>query len=158
MRSAAFALALVACVVAQVACTTDNTPCVSDCPALGGAWDIAFPDGGTPDPDADDCQALGVSLAPGTLEVVQRGAELDGTFEGEPLQGLLYETYEFSLLSRGDGGPDATSVRGRYLATGAPDAGLGQLQGTWTRTVRGAPNGGATQTCTLQRPFTASRQ
>lgn len=158
MRSAAFALAAVACVIAQVACTNDNTPCSSDCPPLEGAWSIDFPDGGAPDPDEADCAAMGVALTPGRLTVTQAAADLDATFEGESLSGLLYDTYEFTLLSRGDGGMQATSIRGRYVATGALDAGTGRLSGTWTRTSREALPGEASRTCTLRRAFTAERQ
>lgn len=155
MRSAPVAAAVLLCLVAQLACSNEDSPCTQDCPPLEGAWALRLADGGTPsDPDEADCTAAGITAGEGTLAIEQDGAGLEASFLGTRYSGLAYATQAFSLQSRADGGiGDTTVLRGRFVRTGAPDAGTGTLEGTLTRTARADAG-----LCTLLRSFRAERE
>jgi hypothetical protein len=73
------------------------------------------------------------------------------------LQGTLYQTYDFNLLSpptRTDGGTDTLSFSGRYIPV-LRDGGTAQLTGSFTGTYSRTPPQG-TQRCTLSRAYTAT--
>jgi hypothetical protein len=129
-----------------------GSPC-TNCPPIEGRYELEFAAGALP----ADCTALGVQLPKGPLEIERTGPQLNATVDGVELQGTLFQSYDFSLLSTAtaaDGGTDTLNFSGRYIPT-LRDGGTPQITGSFTGTYSRTPPQG-TRRCTLSRGYTAT--
>ncbi len=135
-------------------CGESAAPCTT-CPPIEGRYALEYGAGTIP----PDCTALAVALPEGPLDIQRVGSQLSGSVDGVALQGTVFSTYDFSLVSTvgpTDGGTDTLSFSGRY-ASARGDGGTGQLAGSFSGTYsRNTPQG--TRRCSLTRPFTATQQ
>jgi hypothetical protein len=137
-------------------------PCTTQCGQIEGSYELHLGDAGVP----ADCANLGVRLPEGPLAITRAGAQLGGSVEGVTMRGTLYQSGDFTLLGSRAGSPDggtgdstSFSFNGRFQAAredaGTPASLAGTFNGTYTRS--GGP-GGAARTCTVNRPYTATRE
>lgn len=137
-------------------CRTDNSPCVSACPPLEGSYQLTLDGAGS-----GDCGAMGLTQAGGVLQILQDGSSLSATFDGQPYDGIAYDTQDFTLNRTGTqpdgGGTDTASLRGTYLPPSSLDGGVDGLSGTFLRTVRDQPQTGPARTCTFDQTFSGTR-
>jgi hypothetical protein len=148
------AAALVTTATAVAAgCGDSGAPCTT-CPPIEGRYALEFEAGTIP----ADCASLGVGLPQGPLDIQRTGAGLTATLEGVPMEGTLYQTYDFSLLGTQpslDGGSTQFTVSGRYTPTRV-DGGMGSISGSFTGTyARGSAQG--TRRCSVFRAYTAAQ-
>jgi hypothetical protein len=142
-------------VILSPACgDSGGSPC-STCPPIEGSYELEFASGTLP----ADCAAIGVQLPQGALEIERTGPQLNATVDGVALQGTLFQSYDFNLLSpqtQLDGGTTTLSFSGRYVPV-LRDGGTGSISGTFSGNYsRTAPQG--TRRCTLARPYTATQE
>jgi hypothetical protein len=100
-----------------------------------------------------------VQLPQGPLEIERTGPQLNASVDGVKLQGTLFQSYDFNLLSAQtqlDGGTDTLSFSGRYVPV-LRDGGTGSISGSFSGDYsRTAPQG--TRRCTLSRTYTATQE
>jgi hypothetical protein len=148
--AAAFAITATAL---AAGCGDNGAPCTT-CPSMEGRYPLEFEGGTIP----ADCASLGVELPKGPLDIQRTGSGLTATLDGVPLEGTVYQTFDFTLLGTQaalDGGSTQFSVNGRY-APGRTDGGTGGISGTFTGTyARGSAQG--TRRCSIFRGYTATQ-
>jgi hypothetical protein len=134
-------------------CGDNGAPCTT-CPPVEGRYTVAFEPGTIP----ADCASLGVGLPQGPLDIQRTGAGLTATLDGVPMEGTVYQTFDFTLLGTQaglDGGSTQFSLSGRYTP-GRLDGGTGALAGSFTGAyARGSAQG--TRRCSLYRAYTAAQ-
>jgi len=127
----------------------------ANCPPIEGTYELEFIAGPVP----ADCTAIGVQLPQGPLEIERTGPELHASVDGQELQGTLFQSFDFNLLStqpQFDGGTTALSFSGRYIPV-LRDGGIAQINGTFTGSYTRTPPQG-TRRCTLGRSYTATQE
>jgi hypothetical protein len=134
-------------------CGDNSAPCTT-CPPIEGRYPLQFAEGAIP----AECAALGVGLPQGPLDIQRTGAGLTATLEGVPMEGTLYQTFDFTLLGTQpqlDGGSTQFSLSGRYTP-GRADGGTGGISGSFTGNyARGSTQG--TSRCAIFRAYTAAQ-
>jgi len=134
-------------------CGDSGAPCKT-CPPIEGRYALEFEPGAIP----ADCTSLGVGLPQGALDIQRAGAGLTATLDGVPLEGTVYQSFDFNLLgtqSALDGGSTQLSLSGRYTP-GRLDGGTGAIAGSFTGTyARGSAQG--TRRCSIFRAYTAAQ-
>lgn len=158
MSPRAIALGAAALLGAASACSASNSACYQSCPALAGQWWVTF----EPATDPPECQDIRATVQDGLLEIAQQTSSLSATFEGQTLDGIAYDTNQFTLdgFAAADAGErDAYSFRGTFTPSPSPDGGVGggALSGLYDATLQ---RQGATGpvTCHLVRDYSAARQ
>jgi hypothetical protein len=142
-------------VILSPGCGGSEGSACANCPPIEGTYELEFTAGPLP----ADCTAIGVQLPQGPLEIERTGPQLNASVDGVELQGTLFQSYDFNLLSpltQLDGGTTTLSFSGRYipvLRDGGTASITGSFSGNYTRT---APQG--TQRCTLGRAYTATQE
>lgn len=132
----------------------------TECPPMEGTYGLELQPGTTP----ASCDGMTVTLPEGPLVVSRQGSELTATLDGLTLSGMLYRTYDFSLVGNSlgqetDGGtrwPDSASVSGRYIPA-IGDGGVPRLAGDWQGNFS-STTAGNVRRCSVTRSFTAPRQ
>lgn len=135
-------------------CGNDANRC-TDCPAIEGRYRMEFGDAGTP----GECTQLGVALPDGQpLNIARTEDRLTGTAAGLSLQGSISTQGAFSLSGSSastDGGVSGTlSLAGSYTPP-VGDGGTARLAGSF---VGGFSRQGGPQRCSLNSPFSATRE
>ncbi len=129
-------------------------PVCNDCPDLAGAWTLTF-DAPEPKPCGD------ADVGSGTLELTQVGSSLTGTFGDVPLEGTIFQSWNFTLSGNQaaptDGGTGAGAGAGQVIhsLTGkfAPGQAALQTEDRLVGTYTAAYPGG----CTSSGTYVATR-